>query len=588
MLLSTLDWIIVIVVISISLGIGVWSSRRSGQSSTEYFLSGKQMPWWLLGISMVATTFSTDTPNLVTDLVRQNGIAGNWVWWAFLLTGMLTVFIYARLWRKSEINTDLEFYELRYGGKGASILRGFRAIYLGLAFNVLAMSGVILAAVKIGEIMLGLSPIETIGIASLVTMIFSAAGGFRGVILTDFLLFFIAIVGAIGAAVVAIKHPEVQSLENLFNHEAVKDSLNFIPDFSDKKLFFTVFLIPLAVQWWSAWYPGSEPGGGGYIAQRMLASKNEQHAISATFLFNISHYALRPWPWILVALASLIVYPDLASLKTAFPNISEGKLGHDIAYPAMLSFLPKGLLGLVLASLIAAFMSTISSHLNWGSSYIVFDFYKRFIKPNATEKELVFVGRLSTVAMMILAATFALALTNAKQLFDIILMFGAGTGLIFILRWFWWRINIWSEISAMIASGIIALLMNFTELFSFISTDFQFPFAVFLTTIIWLVVTFSTSPESDQTLLKFYEKIRPSKTGWTPIANISDSNIPSGNTWSMQNGILGTILGSIMIYSLLFLVGATLMSSYSWAALYGFIFVLCMIGLIRLWPKLTE
>lgn len=388
------------------------------------------MPWWLLGMSMVATTFSTDTPNLVTDLVRQNGVAGNWVWWAFLLTGMLTVFVYAKLWRKSNVATDIEFYELRYGGKPAQFLRGFRAVYLGLFFNILSISAVSLAAIKIGGIMLGLSPIETIGIASLITVVFSAIGGFRGVIYTDFVLFFVAMVGAIGAAYVAVNHEAVGGLSGLLSHEAVQDKINFLPDFNDKTLLINLLIIPLAVQWWSAWYPGAEPGGGGYIAQRMLAAKNENHAIGATFFFNIMHYALRPWPWILVALASLVVFPDLASIQAAFPNVEEGKLGHDLAYPAMLTFLPAGLLGLVLASLIAAFMSTISTHLNWGASYLVNDFYKRFIKPDASEKRLVNVGRITTFIIMLLGAMVALLLTNATQIFDIIIMFGAGTGLI--------------------------------------------------------------------------------------------------------------------------------------------------------------
>lgn len=299
--LTSLDYGIIIAFFSIVLIIGIVVSRQSGKSSSEYFLSGRSMPWWLLGMSMVATTFSTDTPNLVTDLVRQNGVAGNWVWWAFLLTGMLTVFVYAKLWRKSNVATDIEFYELRYGGKPAQFLRGFRAVYLGLFFNILSISAVSLAAIKIGGIMLGLSPIETIGIASLITVVFSAIGGFRGVIYTDFVLFFVAMVGAIGAAYVAVNHEAVGGLSGLLSHEAVQDKINFLPDFNDKTLLINLLIIPLAVQWWSAWYPGAEPGGGGYIAQRMLAAKNENHAIGATFFFNIMHYALRPWPWILVA-----------------------------------------------------------------------------------------------------------------------------------------------------------------------------------------------------------------------------------------------------------------------------------------------
>ena len=462
--LSALDYSIIAGFFSIVLIIGIVVSKKSGQSSAEYFLSGRSMPWWLLGFSMVATTFSTDTPNLVTDIVRTNGVSGNWVWWAFLLTGLLTVFVYAKLWRRSNVATDMEFYELRYGGKPAHFLRWFRAFYLGVLFNVMAMSAVTLAAIKIGQVMLGLDPVFTVVVAGSITVLFSAVGGFRGVIYTDFVLFFVAIAGAVGAAYYLVNIPEVGGLQALLAHENVSDKLSILPDFSDTEALIGILIIPLAVQWWSAWYPGAEPGGGGYIAQRMLAAKNENHAIGATFFFNIMHYALRPWPWILVALASMVVYPDLLSIQSAFPNVSPDKLGNDLAYSAMLTKLPSGLLGLVLASLGAAYMSTISTHLNWGSSYIVNDVYKLEIQPNATEKQLVMVGRIATVLLMIASGFLALTLTNALQLFDIILMFGAGTGLIFILRWFWWRINAWSEISAMIVSGLLSILFNFGSL----------------------------------------------------------------------------------------------------------------------------
>src|SRR6056297_3363834 len=401
--LSTLDYSFIIVFFAIILGIGIYVSKKSGKNSSEFFLSGRTMPWWLLGLSMVATTFSTDTPNLVTDIVRTTGVSGNCVWWCFLLTGMLTVFVYAKLWRKSNVNTDLEFYEMRYGGKPASFLRKFRAIYLGGLINIITMASVTLAAIKIGGIMLGLEPWETVVGAGLITVIFSALGGFKGVVYTDFLLFFVAMFGAIGAAYYLVNIPEVGGVEALMANDLVKTKLDILPNFSDKKALIMLLVIPLAVQWWSAWYPGAEPGGGGYIAQRMLAAKDENHAIGATFFFNIMHYALRPWPWILVALASLVVYPDIASIATAFPNIEESKLGHDLAYSAMLTKLPSGILGVVLASLIAAYMSTISTQLNWGSSYIVFDFYKRQINPDATEKQMVAVGRLATVLLMVLS-----------------------------------------------------------------------------------------------------------------------------------------------------------------------------------------
>ncbi|MEC7619764.1 MAG: sodium:solute symporter family protein, partial [Bacteroidota bacterium] len=416
-----IDWAIIISFFSISLFIGVWVSKRAGSSSSEFFLSGRNMPWWLLGVSMVATTFSTDTPNLVTDIVRNNGVSGNWVWWAFLITGLLTVFIYAKLWRKSNVKTDIEFYEFRYGGGPASFLRKFRALYLGVLFNVITMSSVTLAAIKIGGIMLGLEPWQTVVSAGLVTVAVRALGGFRGVLYTDLLLFVVAMAGSIGAAYYLVNLPEVGGINALLSHENVSDKLSILPDFSNTEAIITLLIIPLAVQWWSSWYPGAEPGGGGYIAQRMLASKDENHAIGATFFFNIMHYALRPWPWILVALASLVVFPDLTSIKEAFPNIADDKLGHDLAYSAMLVKLPAGLIGLVLASLIAAYMSTISTQLNWGSSYLVYDFYQNQINPNASEKRLVTVGRLCTISLMVFSAILALLLQSALQIFDILL-----------------------------------------------------------------------------------------------------------------------------------------------------------------------
>ncbi len=565
--LSTFDYVLIISFFAITLFIGIYVSKKSGKSSSEYFLSGRNMPWWLLGLSMVATTFSTDTPNLVTDIVRTNGVSGNWVWWAFLITGLLTVFVYAKLWRKSAVNTDLEYYELRYGGKPAKFLRKFRAVYLGVIFNILAMSAVTLAAIKIGQIMLGLEPWETVVYAGLITVIFSAVGGFKGVVYTDFLLFFVAMAGAIGAAYYLVNLPEVGGLDALLVNENVVGKLSLLPDFDDKSAVITLLIIPLAVQWWSAWYPGSEPGGGGYIAQRMLAAKDENHAIGATFFFNIMHYALRPWPWIIVALASLVLFPDLASIQEAFPNVSADKLGHDLAYSAMLTKLPSGLLGLVLASLVAAYMSTISTHLNWGSSYIVNDFYKQQINPEASEKKLVAVGRLSTVVLMICSALLALVLQNALQLFEVILMFGAGTGLIFILRWFWWRINAWSEIAAMFSSGIISVIINFTSVGAILFAEetgvfpawSKFPIIVLITTIIWVLTTFLTEPESKDVLRDFYQKIQPGGPGWAKVIDEARSEnieiVNDNEGWSVPSGIIAMLLGCVFIYSCLFATG---------------------------------
>ena len=566
--LSFIDSAIIIFFLLLVLVIGFSVSKTSSKNTSQYFLSGRTMPWWLLGISMVATTFSTDTPNLVTDIVRTNGVSGNWVWWVFLLTGLLTVFVYAKLWRRSDVSTDMEFYELRYSGKAGKFLRSFRSVYLGVIFNVLAMSGVTLAAIKIGAIMLDLSAIETIFCAGGVTMIFSAVGGFRGVVYTDFILFFTAMAGSIGAAFYLVNLPEVGGMDSIINNEILSGKISIFPNLNDKETLLTLLIIPFAVQWWSSWYPGAEPGGGGYIAQRMLAAKNENHALGATLFFNVMHYALRPWPWIIVALASLIVFPDIESISNAFPNIEKDKLGQDLAYPAMLTFLPNGLLGLVLASLVSAYMSTISTHLNWGSSYVVNDFYKQLINKKASEKELVKVGRFSVILLMIVSSIIALLLTNAYQLFDIILMFGAGTGLIFILRWFWWRINAWSEIAAMLSSGIISIALTNESLFNLIFNDstfpvyMKFPFIVFITTTIWLIVTFLTPADDKEILKKFYKKTNPGGPGWNIIKKdikIDDEK----EEWILPKGILCMLLGCICIYSALFSTGYFI---------YGFIF----------------
>ena len=597
--LALFDWLIIFLFFAVSLGIGIYVSKSSGKSANEFFLSGRSMPWWLLGLSMVATTFSTDTPNLVTDIVRTNGVSGNWVWWAFLITGLLTVFVYAKLWRKSNVNTDLEFYELRYGGKPASFLRKFRAIYLGIIFNVITMSAVTLAAIKIGGIMLGLEPWQTVITAGLVTVTFSAIGGFKGVVYTDVILFFVAMIGAIGAAYYLVNLPEVGGIQALLTHENVVDKISILPDFGNKEALISLLIIPLAVQWWSSWYPGAEPGGGGYIAQRMLAAKDENHAIGATFFFNIMHYALRPWPWILVALASLVVFPDLQSIQTAFPNITADKLGNDLAYPAMLTKLPTGLLGLVLASLISAYMSTISTQLNWGSSYIVYDFYKRQINPEASQKRLVAVGRLSTVLLMVLSTLLALLLQNAIQLFNLLLVFGAGTGLIFILRWFWWRINAWSEITAMIASGVISLLLAIPS-FGIKEALFgaggifpawaEFPFVVVVTSTLWILVTIFTPSESKEVLRAFYKKIQPGGPGWKSVLEDAEKEsitlTDSDAGWTVPSGIIAMLLGCLMIYSIMFATGYFIYGDYQLALPLSALAIVAAFFLIKTWKKI--
>lgn len=556
---TALDWGIIAAFFIISLGIGIFTAKSAGSSAKEFFLSGRNMPWWLLGVSMVATTFSADTPNLVTDLVRKNGVAGNWAWWAFLLTGMLTVFVYAKLWRRSEATTDLEFYEMRYSGKGAAFLRGFRALYLGLFFNVVIMATVSLAAIKIGGVMLGLKPYETLLIASIVTVLYSSLGGLKGVLLTDFFQFFIAMIGSFGAAYYILDLPEIGSLSNLLSHEVVSTKLNFLPDFSDPNIYIPLFIMPIAIQWWATWYPGAEPGGGGYIAQRMLSAKDEKNAIGATLFFNIAHYALRPWPWILVALASLVIYPNISDLQAAFPNIPVDKLGDDLAYSAMLTYLPTGLIGIVLASLIAAVMSTLSTHLNWGSSYIVNDFYLRFMKPEATDKELVAVGRISTVLLMVLSAFLALAMSSALDAFEILLQIGAGTGLIFILRWFWWRINAYTEISAMAISFVVAIFFQVINpkvewiLIPENQAYLKLVYSVSITTIGWLLVTFLTQPEKDEILLSFYRKVTPAAFGWKKVLDRYPAEKQEQGQLPKEIGLMLT--GTVMVYAALFSTG---------------------------------
>ncbi len=578
--LGSVDISIIILLFAVYLAIGLLVSRFAGKSTENFFLSGRRMPWWLLGVAMVATTFSTDTPNLVTDIVRNNGVSGNWVWWAFLLTGMLTVFIYAKLWRRSRVMTDVEFYEIRYSGKEAAFLRGFRAIWMGLFFNVIVMAGVTLAAIKIGNVMFGLSPFWTIVVAGGITLLYSTTGGLSAVLWTDFVQFMVAMTGAVAAAYFALGHADVQGIDALLVHPNVAGKLSLLPDFNNTTLLWSLLIIPLAVQWWASWYPGAEPGGGSYVAQRMLAAKNEKHAVGATMFFNVAHYALRPWPWIVVALCSLVVFPDLDSLRAAFPNVPDRILKDDLGYPAMLvTVLPVGWLGLVTASLIAAYMSTIATHLNLGSSYLVNDFYRRFWNPRATEREAVMVGRLSTVVLLVLTGILATLLENALQLFQLILLIGAGTGMIFLLRWFWWRINSFSEISAMIVSFVVALYWELIDRrlgvlvygpaesaeASFFLRAYgipgwaQFPITVAIVTVVWLAVTFMTRPVDDKTLFRFVQTVRPGGPGWASVrarARAAGVQIDADkHGWDVPQGILCMVLGTVAVYSALFTIG---------------------------------
>lgn len=596
MQLAFVDWAIMAAYFVLSLVIGVAVYRQAGEDFSAFFLSKQQMPWWLLGISMVATTFSTDTPNLVADIVRSTGTVGNWTWWAFLLTGMLTVFLYAKLWRRSGVFTDVEFYELRYSGRLAALLRGFRAAYLGVVFNVIIMATVTLAAIKIGGVMLGLSPLEVVLIAASVTMVYSALGGLTGVLLTDLIQFTMAMAGSIGAAWYVLTLPEIGGLDGLLAHEEVQTAFVFWPSFETLtwQEMMPAFIIPLAVQWWASYYPGSEPGGGGYVVQRMLSAKDEENAVGATLLFQGAHYALRPWPWILVALASLIVFPDLEALRSQFSHMPDRVVQNDMAYPAMLTLLPPGLLGLVVTSLAAAYMSTMSSQVNWGSSIVVNDIYLRFYRPEASEKQQVWVGRLATVVLMTVACLLALLLENALQAFNIILQIGAGTGLLFLLRWFWWRINAATELTAMIVSFTIAVYFQVAGRFGWMGgglADWErLLFIVVVTTIAWLAVTFSTRPTDDETLDRFYTTVQPGGPGWGPVverlrAQGGDLDLDAPS--DLPYALTCAVLGALGIYGVLFATGFFLAGRVGVGVLCTVIAGASLTGITALWPYLS-
>ena len=643
MQIELIDKVIIIGFLVTVVSIGAAAAKRAGKSADDFFLSGRSMPWWLLGISMVACTFSCDTPNLVTDIVRTQGVSGNWVWWAFLLTGMLTVFVYAKLWRRSALHTDLGFYEIRYSGKPAAVLRGFRALYLGVLFNILIMGTVSLAAIKIGQIVFGLSPVATLVYASIGLAIYATLGGLTGSIWADFFQYSIAMVGAFYAAIYVVNAPEIgglSSLKELFANVDVQAKMNIFPSMSGGiSALMTVLILPVAVQWWNVWYPGAEPGGGGYIAQRMLSAKDEKNAVGATLLFNFLHYAVRPWPWIIVALVSLVHFPitpatqqeaasewlesntaiveqynshqlprddprysqvrqakaeknGVGSLAKEFPNVDDQFLRQDIAYPGMISKMPKGWLGLIVASLIAAYMSTIATHLNWGSSYVVQDFYTRFINPDVSPKKAVAIGRIVMLALLFLSAVVALAMQNAKTSFDILLQIGAGTGLLYILRWFWWRINAWSEISAMIISFLVACfflpnvggdrmstIMENAGLFQFMNfSAWKLIIGIVITTIGWVIVTFLTPPESQGVLEKFCSKIRAGGPGWKKVEQASETpNEAAG--WDVPTGILCMMIGCLAVWSALFGVGYVL---YGNLALGGTLIAISVVSTVAL------
>ncbi len=555
------DWAILAASVVLSFVPALVYARRAGKSTDEFFASGRAAPWWLIGVSMVATTFSTDTPNLVANLVRERGIANNWAWWAFLLTGMATVFFYARLWRRSGVMTDLELYELRYSGKPASLVRAFRAVYLGLFFNCVIMASVNLAAAKIANVLLGWPMDRTLVVCAFINVVFAATSGLWGVLVTDFLQFGIAMAGAFAAAYYALGHPAVGGLAGLVTKLEPR-TLSFLPDLADRDLTVTVLVMPLAVQWWSVWYPGSEPGGGSYVAQRMLAARTEKDALWGTLFFNVAHYAMRSWPWILVGLASMLVFPRLEDIHAAFPWVEPQLLGHDMAYPAMLSFLPAGWLGVMLAGLLAAYVSTMTTHLNWGTSYLVHDLYRRFVRPGRDDRHYVHVGRLVTAVLMLLAATTTFVLESARATFEILLSVGAGTGLLYLLRWYWWRINAWSEIAAMVSSFVLAA--GFTgakRAGADIPAHVSLLVTIALTTVAWVSATLLTRPADDETLIAFYRRVRPGGPGWGRIRALAGDTARSADDLGLA--AIGWLLGCMLVYGALFGVGNLLVGSTS-------------------------
>jgi solute:Na+ symporter, SSS family len=594
--LQPLDWVIAIFSVLICFVPALFVGKRAGRSTTEFFASGRSVPWWLAGLSMVATTFSSDTPNLVTDIVRRNGVAGNWVWWAFTLTGISTVFFYARLWRRSGVMTDLEFYEIRYSGAAARLVRGFRAVYLGLLFNCMIMATVNLAAVKIAAILFGLPRWQTLLFVGVLNAAFAAHSGLWGVLVIDMVQFFVKMTAVIAAAYFALHAPGVGGLDGMLSKLSALPGpnginyLNVLPDFTNNwDIAVAVFIMPLAVQWWAVWYPGAEPGGGSYIAQRMLASKSERDSLGAVLFFNLAHYVLRPWPWILVGLCSIIVYPELDDIQQAFPNVDPSLIGHDIAFPAMLKFLPVGFVGLMVGGLVAANSSTILTHLNWGASYLVHDFYRRFIRKNQTEHHYVRAGRIATLGLFLASSGLVFVLDTAKDAFDIILQIGAGTGLLYLVRWFWWRVNAWCEVVAMISSFAVsvALLILSRNGVQF-STHVALMATVAVTTVSWLITAYVAPPTDREVLVDFYLKTRPAGPGWAAIR--SDPRITAaGATAPLDNipvALIGWVAGSALVWSSLFTVGNFLYGRMSMAL--ALMAVAVVSGLVVLWviPRL--
>ena len=556
MQLTWLDWLYIALYFAANGAIGLYYRSRAGKNVEEFFLSGRNVPWWLAGTSMVATTFAADTPLAVTGMVARGGIAGNWLWWSWVASGMMTVFFYARLWRRCGVMTDIEFTEIRYSGKPAAFLRGFRALYLGIPINCIILGWVNLAMVKILSLALGVTRVEALLIVLgliIVTSFISTLSGLWGVLVTDLVQFAIKMTMVTVLAVFAVQ--AVGGMDALKMKLAVIDQtrgahsgalLNFIPDLNSPWMPMITFFVYISLNWWATWYPGAEPGGGGYIAQRMFSAKDEKNSLLATLWFNIAHFAVRPWPWILVALASLVLFPGLEDPETGYVRV-------------MIAYLPASLRGVMLAAFAAAYMSTIATQLNWGASYVVNDFYRRFLKPQAPDRHYVVVSQWTTVLLTIVSIVVTFFLTSIAGAWKMLLVTGAGTGLVLLLRWYWWRINAWSEISAMLTAFVTSLaLQTAGRLDSDKPVDFAWIMiiTVSITTAVWLIVTFATRPESDETLVKFYRRSRPSIAGWKPIARLAPEI--KGDSAGAHN-FLDWICGCVLVYGILFGTGKLLL-----------------------------
>lgn len=559
MSLSAFDWGIVLAYFALSIGIGLWFTKKGGESLEEYFVAGRSAPWWLAGSAMIATTFAADTPLVVTGLVARHGVAGNWLWWNMVLSGTLTVFLYARLWRRARVMTDVEFAEVRYSGRPATFLRGFRAVYLALPINLIIMGWVTLAMVKILGIALGVSPVWAVGICFVITVAYSAAAGIRAVLWTDLVQLVVMMAAVVVLAVYAVKAVGGMGAleEGLAGHFGSLDAaLSVVPPAGSPWMPAIALFTFLSVQWWAAWYPGAEPGGGGYVAQRIFSARSERDGVLATLFFNVGHYAFRPWPWIVTGLCTVVLYPGGVEVG--------GTKDVEAAYvQAMVDLLPSGWRGFLLAGFAAAYMSTMATHLNWGASYLVNDVYRRFLRKDAGEGHYVLAGRLTTVFLFLASIVVTLHLGTIEGAWRFLLALGSGTGLVLILRWYWWRINAWSEISAMVASVVVSLsAMAWFGRPGAVAAgpgaDFETQartmlVTVLVSTIVWVGVTFLTKPEPDEKLRSFYERVRPGGPGWARVSTamgLGRETIPGG-ALSFANWGLSVVL----VYSALFGIG---------------------------------